>query len=189
MNDIITQLDTWLKEHRPAYYAQLNPGLSASELTEWQNRFGFEFPEEFKQLYQWKNGQSAENREYFFDFCFFESMDLVYDEWDMACEDLLEFNEEGSMAWGESWLKTMSLLNGDGYCLDATGDLGDPGSIVYFIHNDVNKIVFDSLIDMMNMILTLFEQEVYDYREQNGSPSLVIKDEEKRDEIFKDFMR
>ena len=54
---LIARLDTWLKEHRPADYAALQPGMSGHRLREFERDIGFDVPDAFKELYAWRNGQ------------------------------------------------------------------------------------------------------------------------------------
>ena len=57
MKRLISRLDQWMEEHRPAYYAKLQPGLSGDQLHEFERDIGFRVPDAFKELYAWKNGQ------------------------------------------------------------------------------------------------------------------------------------
>ena len=66
--------------------------------------------------------------------------------------------------------------------------MGDPGSIVNFIHDGENEVVFTSLKRMMEMIVTLFEQGVYGYKEIKGKLSFVTIDPESKDKIFDEFI-
>ncbi|MEM7371792.1 MAG: SMI1/KNR4 family protein [Bacteroidota bacterium] len=188
MKHFLIRLATWLQDHRREYYDSLHPGLSDADIRSWETKFGFEFPEEFKQLYQWKNGQPDENREYLFDFFFFDEMAVIHEQWEMGCEDLSEFNVEGSMAWGGSWLRFLSQLDGNGYCLDVHGDLGNPGQIISFAHDGDNHVACASLTRMIEMILSLLEQGVYAYKENNDKDSFVMVDEETREKIYAEFM-
>jgi len=163
MKEIIERLDKWVSENRPEYYKDLNTGLSDFEIKAWETKFGFEFPEEFKWLYQWKNRQSNSNREYFFEYQLFDSMEMVYDQWKFGKDELSEDNEEDFIAWGHSWLRFTSMLNSDGFCVDVKGDLGHPGSIVYYIHDDENEMIYPSMKKLFGTIISQFEQRVYGY--------------------------
>src|SRR5689334_2495946 len=78
MEQIINRLDQWIQKNRPEYYKILKPGLSDNEIKEWEIKFGFEFPQDFKALYQWKNGQPDACREYFYDYCFFDPIETMF---------------------------------------------------------------------------------------------------------------
>lgn len=145
MRKTVDKLDKWLCENKPEYYQMLNPGLSDDDIRNWESKFGFGLPEDLKILYQWKNGSTDECREYFFEYCFFDPIEMLYEQWDFGKEDLLEYNEEGKVNWGKSWLRFMSTWNGDGYCLDMNGDLGEPGNIVYYVHDSDGVIMYSGL--------------------------------------------
>ena len=57
MDDLIQRLDSWLRQNRPEFYQQLLPGLSDEELANFEKTLGVELPDDFKLLYQWKNGE------------------------------------------------------------------------------------------------------------------------------------
>ena len=183
MKDIIQRIDRWLQANRPNYYKNLEPGLSTQEIIEWEAKIGFVFPEDFKILYQWKNGQIDESREYFMDFSFFDPIEMVFEQWEDGNVDLVDFNNDETIAWGPSWLRIMSGFDADGYCLDVKGDLGKPGQIVYFIHDAENFIIYPDLKTMFNVMATKFEEGVYKCSEQEGKSKIEIIDEEKAKKI------
>lgn len=57
MDDLIQRLDNWLQSNRPEYYAQLLPGLSDEEISNFERSLNVELPLDFKSFYKWKNGQ------------------------------------------------------------------------------------------------------------------------------------
>lgn len=179
----IIKLDTWLKENRNEFYKKLNKGLTDTEIQVWEDKFGFKFPEDFKNLYQWRNGQKAENRECFFYHQYFDPIEVVYEQWEFGNEDLTEFNEDDSIVWGESWLRFTSAIDSNGYCLDVKGDFKEVGAIVYYIHDDENEVLFANLETMLEMILNQFEQGVYGYAEVDETVSFVVINPIKAKEI------
>lgn len=193
MKHIINRLDQWIRENRAEYYRDLNPGLSDSEIKDWEDKFGFEFPEDFKTLYQWRNGQRdqrGENREYFVSYHFFNDIEMVYGQWEFGNDELVDFNEDGIIAWGKSWLRFLCALNDDGYCLDVDGNLGEPGNIIYFIHDGDNDVVYPNLKTMMEIIVNQFELGAYGYKLTDcGETTFELIDQEKADKIYDDFIK
>lgn len=183
MLETITKLDNWLKENRNEFYKKLNNGLTTNEIKGWEKKFGFELPNNFKMLYQWKNGQKPENRECFYNHLYFDPIEVVYEHWEIGNEDLTEFNEEGTIVWGESWLRFMSAIDSNGYCLDVNGDFKEAGNIIYYIHDDENEALFSDLETMMKMVLNQFEEGVYGYAEVDGIVSFVLINSIKEKEI------
>jgi len=191
MKEIIAKLDKWLKKNRPDYYKNLNSGLSDEEIIHWEKQFGFEFPEDFKMLYQWKNGQKkTEQDEGLFDADIFDEMKTVHEQWTMFGDDLLDLNEEDNIAWGESWLPFMRFRhNSNSYCLDVKGELGKAGSIVYLTEDAAPlEVMFSNLQTMLEMIINQFEEDVYAYIQNKGKFISESTDDEKRREILRKFM-
>ena len=180
----VKKLDTWLKENRNGFYKKLNKGLTDTEIQVWENNFGFKFPEEFKTLYQWKNGQKAENRECFFNHLYFNPIEVVYEQWEIGNEDLTEFNEEDDIVWGESWFKFMSSIDDNGYCLDVNGDFKDAGNIIFYAHDGDNEVIFRDLKTIVEMIINQFEEGVYGYKKENDIISFSLINKLREREIF-----
>lgn len=183
MIETIKKLDNWLKENRNEYYSKLNNGLTSEQMKDWEAKLGFNFPNDFKVLYQWKNGQKPENRECFFGHLYFDPIEVVYEQWEFGNEDLTQFNEDDTIVWGESWLQFMSAIDSNGYCLDVNGDFKEPGNIIYYIHDDENEALFANLETMMEMILNQFEQGVYGYAQADGVISFALINPIKAKEI------
>lgn len=159
IDNIIERLDNWIKANRPNYYKDLNQGLSSNQIKEWEDKFGFKFPEEFKCLYQWKNGQlSSNDNDFFFDFHLFDSIEKVYDAWCFGNKHLVEYNNKEIMCWGSSWLKCFSTWTNNGFCLDVNGDISIPGSMVNFIHDGESCVYYPNLKIMLEMVVNQFEQ-------------------------------
>jgi len=60
MEELIGRLDAWLQARAPDRYASLLPGATPEELKALEDTLGISLPLEFRQLYQWKNGQSGD---------------------------------------------------------------------------------------------------------------------------------
>lgn len=186
--EVILKLDHWLKENRNEFYKKLNKGLTDNQIKDWETKFGFNFPEEFKVLYQWKNGQKPSNRECFFNHLYFDSIDIIYEKWLDNNEDLVEFNEDDNIVWGESWLCFMSTIDGNGYCLDVEGELSNKGNIIYYVHDDVNEVLFKDLKTFTEMVLEQFKQGVYGYKKRSKTITFELIHPETATEIFKNYV-
>src|SRR4051794_20368705 len=58
--DLLGQLDSWLREHRPDYYSHPLPGATADELDGFERHFGLPLPASFRALSRWRNGQRSD---------------------------------------------------------------------------------------------------------------------------------
>src|SRR3954469_15156917 len=55
---LFDRLDRSLARRRKKYYRQLRPGLSEAQLDAFEAFVGYAFPERFRALYRWRDGQS-----------------------------------------------------------------------------------------------------------------------------------
>ena len=57
IDNLIVRMDNWLRDNRADYYSMLLPGAADGTLTEFEQRFSLRLPDDFRTLYQWRNGQ------------------------------------------------------------------------------------------------------------------------------------
>lgn len=189
MDTIIERLDGWIKTNRPIYYKDLNKGLSNNEIKQWQDKFGFKFPKEFKCLYQWRNGQlSSNDNDFFFDFHLFDNIEKVYDAWCFGNKDLVEYNNEDIIFWGPSWLKCFSTWTNNGFCLDVNGDLGILGGMVNFIQDGESNVHYPNLKIMLEIVVSQFEQGVYGNNKKDFENGFELIDYEKANQIYNEII-
>jgi cell wall assembly regulator SMI1 len=55
--DLLVRLDEWLFASRPDYYAKLQAGARPEDLDAFEKRFQVQLSSDFRELYQWRNGQ------------------------------------------------------------------------------------------------------------------------------------
>jgi cell wall assembly regulator SMI1 len=65
MKETLIRLDELIRQNRPDFYENLDPGLRESEIAALERRFDFSVPAHLKELYRWKNGQNSNCREFF----------------------------------------------------------------------------------------------------------------------------
>ncbi|MCZ8354288.1 MAG: SMI1/KNR4 family protein [Cyclobacteriaceae bacterium] len=168
MNELLSELENWIKIKRPTLYQSLNNGLTDEEIRYWQEKFGFSFPEEFVELYKWRNGQDSSNYEYFFNMNYFDEIEVVYNQWEDGNDNLTEFNDNNNIAWGKYWLRFFSRIDSNGFCIDVKGELEKENSIIEYIHDGENAKAFSSLTSLFSFILKCFQEEVFTYELING---------------------
>ena len=136
MESLIARLDRWLKEHRPAYYAELQPGLSGARLDQFERDIGFRRPDAFRDFYAWRNGQNPG--------C---SAALQFNRMFMSIDDVLgmhrlltemleggEFDQE--VWWSPGWVPFLANGGGDHQCIDMGGAFGGAeGQVINFWHD------------------------------------------------------
>ena len=176
MERLISRLDQWLEDHRPAYYAKLQPGLSGHRLDEFERDIGFPVPEAFKELYAWKNGQDPS--------CFAA---LQHNRMFMSIEDVLdthrilnEFLEGGEfdhdMWWSPRWVHFLDNGGGDRQCIDmGEAFFGVEGQVINFWHDwDNRDIEYPSLEKWLEVFVATLEAGLW--REAEGDLHPVNED-------------
>lgn len=189
MKEIIERLDKWIKENRPDYYKDLNPGLTPDEIKEWESKLDLELPEDFKLFYQWRNGQKEENQEDFFHSCSFSDMENVFEHREFENEELEDSDYEEGEFWAKSWLRFMVSMDEGGWCLDVEGDLEEPGNIIQYLNTQPDQeVYYPNIKTMLEVIVNQFEQGAYGYETTNGLASFGVISEEKISKIENQFI-
>lgn len=159
MNPLITRLDTWLQQYRPNYYARLAPGASEAELADLERLIGHALPEEFRDLYRWRNGQAANSYEAFCDNRMFMSLETIATNWTMMKEMLEEGEFELPNWWRTNWVAFLENGGGDSLCLDMEGTFtGQPGQLLEFWHDWENRqVVWPNTASFLATLVASFE--------------------------------
>lgn len=136
---LLDRLDTWLSRHRPDYYAQLRPGLTAEQLADSEKSVGFAFPESFRGLYRWHDGQANDlmairNNQYFM------PSEEVKSTWEMLTSMQEGGEWEEPQWWHRGWIPFLSNGAGSHLCLDLHGSFtGLPGQVIEFWGKDADR--------------------------------------------------
>jgi cell wall assembly regulator SMI1 len=132
--NLISKLDNWLKENRPAYYNKLAPGATAEALDEFEKAIGLKLSEGLKLLYMWKNGQEGEETlQYNW---MFMSLRQIQEATELLNDLLKSGDFELENWWCTKWLPFLDNGGGDYLCLDTEGAFkGVKGQIITFWHD------------------------------------------------------
>jgi cell wall assembly regulator SMI1 len=159
---LIQRLDTWLQQNCPDYYVRLGSGATDEELAQLKETVSSPLPEEFVELYRWKNGAN----------------DLIPGELFMPLWHVIETRDwlleyiKGkpfgmTQPWHPEFIPFFENGGGDYYCLDPVGVWnGLPGQIVRFVHDDQSHIETPSLERWLEIIVQCHESGAW-VREQN----------------------
>jgi cell wall assembly regulator SMI1 len=176
MEKLIARLDRWLKEHRPAYYAELQPGLSGPRLREFQREVGFRMPNAFKELYAWRNGQDPRCSTALQHNRMFMSIEDVLDTHRLLNE-LLEGGEfDGELWWCPRWVPFLDNGSGDHQCIDMGGAFaGVEGQVINFWHDwESRNIEYSSLEKWLETFVASLEAGLW--REVGGDLHPIDED-------------
>ena len=176
MELLIKRLDQWLEEHRPAYYAKLQPGLSEDRLHEFERDIGFQMPDAFKELYAWKNGQHPTCSAALQHNRMFMSIEEVLDTHRMLNEFLEAGEFDHELWWSPRWVPFLDNGGGDRQCIDMGGAFGGVvGQLINFWHDWENRdIEYPSLEEWLEVFVTTLEAGIW--REAGGDLRPVDSD-------------
>lgn len=143
MERLIQRLDQWLQQNCPDYYATLQLAVEQNPWSGLEQSLGVALPEEFKQVYQWRNGDALHHGQY-------EQMGFWFPyNWMPrhrtidARETLNQLLDYGDFAlenwWNSRWVPFFEF-NNNYLCLDMAGCwTGQVGQVVEFWHGDCDR--------------------------------------------------
>jgi cell wall assembly regulator SMI1 len=151
---LIQRLDSWLSTSRGGYYAQLQSGLTDSELDRFEVRMSLTLPAEFRSLYRWRNCQSPSCTESLQGNRMFSSLDEIA-ETKADLDSMIRHDFDDPRWWRTSWIPFLANGGGDHLCLDlAAEDGGVPGQLISSWHDwEERTIEFASLTDWLIFLL------------------------------------
>ena len=136
---LIARLDHWLTVRRPDYHVLLRPGASDAQLAAFERRFTLELPNEFRQLYRWRDGQESMSAlPLQFNRTFSPLADIA--ETKEICDGMIGSDFEDPRWWRRGWVPFLHNGGGSHLCIDvAAEDGGAPGQLVAFWKADADR--------------------------------------------------
>ena len=139
--ELLARIDRWLSTSRPDYYARLQPGVTAAQLDQFEERFSVRLPVAFRLLYKWRNGQEP---------TYFRSIQMNWML--MPLEDIADTKGmlDGMIGsdfassdwWRREWVPFLHNGGGDRLVVDLGGfDGGQPRQLLTFWHDDPDRPV------------------------------------------------
>jgi hypothetical protein len=135
----------------------LQPGLSVDEIRRKIAVLPFKMPEEFIELYVWRNGTPARNRDWvsLIEFHRFLSLEEAIETFQDSYPIMKEFYEK------TDWIMTFEDGSGDGYGISAIEKDTAAAPVVFLFEGEGINIVFESLTQMMKTMVASFEAGVF----------------------------
>lgn len=159
MDPILITLDQYILAKRPAYHADLLPGLSADAIHALEVKYDVVLPAALRQLYSWHNGQQATNYEAFINNSTFLSLEHALDT---AAEltAMIGTDFEFPDYWHAHWIPIFSNGGGDYICYDPQGSFGrTPGQLIEFWHKDQDRVIIaPDLHSLLAALMNFYEQ-------------------------------
>jgi len=136
MSKLIERLDKYLRINRPEFYRKLLPGIAIEVLRGFEKKIGKTLPEEFKELYLWRNGQANDHYVAFQENRTLMNLDAI----ELARSTLTELKDGGDFEsdnwWCREWVPFLDNGGGDHTCIDLLGIFDDvPGTVINFWHD------------------------------------------------------
>jgi cell wall assembly regulator SMI1 len=139
ISHLIERVEKWLRANRADYFSQLQPGASKQDLDAFETRFNVRLPTDFRELYQWRNGQSG-------------YANLQFNRMFLPLEEIASTKEmlDGMIGtdfdspdwWRQGWVPFLANGGGDHLCIDlGAEDGGAPGQLRAFWHADEDRPV------------------------------------------------
>jgi cell wall assembly regulator SMI1 len=147
MPALLERLEQWLRQHRPAYFDWLRPGVAERDLTGLERDLGRNLPAGFRELYRWHDGQEPECTLGFQ----YNQMFMTLRDVQLACSALRQLLDGGEFLeanwWSRSWVPFLDNGDGDHLCVDLDGSFGGvPGQVLAFYHDwECRNIEYPSL--------------------------------------------
>jgi cell wall assembly regulator SMI1 len=152
MQDLITRMDGWLQQHRPAYYATLATGVSFGALDEYERRTGITLPADLRTLWVWKNGSTEEA---LFDNHMFISVEDSLSS-KLELDGMIGSDFEDPEWWKLQWVPFTQSFGGDHLCIDIASE--KTGGIIDFWHDDPRReVVAPTLKDWLHSLVETME--------------------------------
>jgi hypothetical protein len=157
LTQYLDQILDWHTKSGSPLSTFLQPGLSADEIRKKIGVLPFTMPEEFIELYMWRNGTPARNGEW---------VSFVANHRFLPLEEALEFFKEGHPIMKQfyknsDWVMTFEDGSSDGYGISAARDGSRAAPVVFLFEGDGVNIVFESLLQMMKTMVAAFEADVF----------------------------
>lgn len=141
MKNELKELDKVLQEKRPDYYAKLQDPLTLEEITQLESKYGKTLPDDVKELYLWKNGQTYDCYKALVNNSMFEPLENVLNNAEEST-GMIGYDFLIENWWNKDWLPIFSNGGGDNICYDMGGSFtGNKGQLVEFWHADKDRAV------------------------------------------------
>jgi cell wall assembly regulator SMI1 len=176
MENLIARLDQWLRQHRPVYYALLQPGLTDNELANFEKELGLELPLDFKLFYKWKNGISfkifpSEGTTTILPNFRWKSAEAVIFSWDKNKKRVVDIP---SWWWHYGWVCFLTDDTTVEICLDMNGSFnGKVGQILLVRSDDIytlRTILHESFAKWLETLVEALERGIFTGDEGNDAP-------------------
>jgi hypothetical protein len=164
LTQYLDQILDWHNRLGTPLSAHLQPGLSADEIRRKIAVLPFKMPDEFIELYMWRNGIPARSPEW---------VSFIEDHEFICLEQAIDFFQETYPIMqhyyeNSDWVMTFHDGGGDGYGSSAVTEGGSAAPVVLLAQGDGVNVVFKSLAQMMKTMVASFEAGAFSFEKDEG---------------------
>jgi cell wall assembly regulator SMI1 len=163
--DLLRRLERVLSAKCPVILANLNPGLSADEITRLKNDSGIKLSKELEEVYAWHNGCKGRTCEFVPGHTFQPLESVIADQRRLA-EQNRKMNDVQRDVWKtyvshtDNWLRIFPDAAGDGYFYDPTRTYEEGALFYCFIEMGAYRY-FTSLENLLAYFLECYGSGIY----------------------------
>ena len=155
---MIEKLDKLLASKSKDYYRLLQPGVRENELSAFENKFSIVLPNDFKELYIWRDGQDPMSSSPIQDnrtFMTLKEIESTKEELD----GMIGYDFEDPKYWRASWVPFLENGGGSYLCLDvAAEDGGAINQLIGFWKRDSDRpIEYKSISEWLQKLTVSIE--------------------------------
>jgi hypothetical protein len=158
LTQYLDQILDWHTRSGSSLSRYLQPGLSEIEIRKKIAVLPFMMPDEFVEVYMWRNGTPAHNQEWvsFIENQRFLSLDEALEIFQSAYPIMKQFYENSD------WVMVFEDGSSDGYGSSSIKESSSAAApVVFLFEGDGVHIVFESLTQMMRTMVAAFQGEVF----------------------------
>ena len=153
----LDQILEWHNKLGTPLSAQLQPGLGADEIRKKIAVLPFKMPDEFIELYMWRNGTPARIQDW---------VSFVGNNRFLPLEEALDIFREAhpvmqSFYKISDWVMTFMDWSGEGYGISSVRESDSTAPVVNLFEGEGVNIVFECLAQMLKTIVASFEAGVF----------------------------
>lgn len=193
MAEILRQLESLMQNKPPAVFAELQAGLSDSEISALESKSGITLPDEMKALYRWHNGCGTRNPT----LCGpipgqrFLPLDEALGLHNAGTNQLANASGVQRAAFEvfaghtKSWIPLFDDSAGEGYFFDPKRKASE-GAFFYHFAEDTYYVFFPSLKNLMAGAAKCYEQDAFAWKTNQTGVGLV-EDFERSQKLWQEF--
>jgi cell wall assembly regulator SMI1 len=193
MDQLLIELEAFLKTQAPKVLEQMQPGISNEELAKLEQQAGIQFADDIRALYRWHNGSRSRDPQ--FDGPIpghrFVPLDEVLGVPTMVSNQVAGATPVQRAAFSvladhrKSWLHLFDDGAGDGYFFDPKRKPSE-GSVFYCFAEDGTYLFFPSIRNLLAGVVKCYEQGAFFWKDDPAGSHLET-DFQKAERIWDEF--